>query len=285
MQRISLIEQILRQVYGGYVPDDASITPMLVNQYIDQGIAFAAKTNYQDNLRLEGISFVNNSFYTTFKNLAISKDERNLWKVTLPQIPVGVGYSEGISTLQLKQRLTNNSQCKKYLISNSTGSPQNFSYEDCEGLSVSASINNGATQLLCALAGTVVGPDLVGFSVTLQGFCNPVDETTNMNPLTLPCIPITQNQKTYFQSMPHVPPQTLFYSEGEDVFIISSLKLSDYTASVTMISGGDSTDLTSTLNIPPDYIPAVIQYVQQQLMIMKTTPKDLQNNGTDLAVN
>ena len=285
MQRAALIEQILRQVYGGYVPDDASITPMLVNQYIDQGIAFAAKTNYTDNLKLEGISFVNNSFYITFKNLAISKDERNLWKVTLPQIPVGVGYSEGISTLQLKQRLTNNSQCKKYLISNSTGSSQNFSYENCEGLSVAASINNGATQSLCALSGTITGPDLVGFTITLQGFCNPVDETTNTNPLTLPCIPITQNQKTYFQSMPHIPQQTLFYSEGEDVFIVSSVKLSDYTASVTMISGGNSTDLTSTLNIPPDYIPAVIQYVQQQLMIMKTTPKDLAADGTDLAVN
>ncbi len=210
MTRNQLIEQILRQIYGGYVPDDASITPMLANQYIDQGIAFAAKTNYTDNLKLEGISFVNNSFYITFKNLAISKDEKNLWKVTLPQIPVGVGYSEGISTVQLK---------------------------DDQGL------------------------------------------------ISRPCIPLTQNQKTYFQSMPHVPPQTLFYSEGEDVFIISSLKLSDYTASVTMISGGDSTDLTSTLNIPPDYIPAVIQYVQQQLMIMKGRPQDLANDGTDIQTN
>jgi hypothetical protein len=52
-----------------------------------------------------------------------------------------------------------------------------------------------------------------------------------------------------------------------------------------MISGGNSTDLTSTLNVPSDYIPAVIQYVQQQLMIMKTTQKDVQNDGQDLAVN
>lgn len=210
MLRSQLIEQILRQVYGGYVQEDSSITPMLVNQYIDQGIAVAARTNYTDNLKLEGISFVNNSFYTTFKNLVAVKDERDLWKITLPQIPVGIGYSEGISTLQFK------------------------------------------------------------------------DDKGNVS---LPCIPLTQNQKTYFQTMPHIPQRVLFYSEGENVFVISSLKLSDYTVSVTMISGGVSSALNSTLNIPSDYLPVVIQYVQQQLLLMKQTPKDLANDGQDLAVN
>lgn len=210
MTRSQFIEQILRQVYGGYVQEDSSITPMLVNQYIDQGIAVAARTNYTDNLKLEGISFVNNSFYTTFKNLTPVKDERNLWKITLPQVPVGIGYSEGISTLQLKDE-------------------------------------NGV--------------------------------------ISLPCIPLTQNQKTYFQSMPHIPSKTLFYSEGDNVFIISSIKLSDYTASVTMISGGLSSSLNSTLNVPSDYIPVIVQYVQQQLLIMRQRPQDLANDGTDLTTN
>ncbi len=85
--------------------------------------------------------------------------------------------------------------------------------------------------------------------------------------------------------MPHLPQRVLFYSEGENVFVISSIILSNYTASVTMVSGGLSSSLNSTLNVPPDYLPVVIQYVQQQLLLMKQQPKDLQNDGQDLAVN
>ena len=210
MTRGQLIEQILRQVYGGYVQEDSSITPMLVNQYIDQGIAVAARTNYTDNLKLEGISFVNNSFYTTFKGLVAVRDERNLWKITLPQVPVGIGYSEGISTLQFK---------------------------DSQGV------------------------------------------------VSQPCIPLTQNQKTYFQTMPNTPSKTLFYSEGDKVYVISNQILSNYTASVTMVSGGVSSSLSSVLNVPSDYMPVIIQYVQQQLLLMKSTPKDLANDGQDISLN
>lgn len=210
MTRYQFIEQILRQVYGGYPSDDASITPMLVNQYIDQAIAFAAKNNYTDNVRLEGIGYVNNSFYTTFKGIAITKDETGIWKIDLPQVPVGVGANEGISTFVLKD---------------------------------------------------------------------------DKNKVSLPLIPLTENQKTYFQSIKNLPFKTLYYVEGSKAYIVSSLKLSDYTATVTLISGGDSTDLDSTLNVPGDYIPAMIQFIQQQLMVMKSTPKDLANDGSDLAIN
>ena len=82
---------------------------MLVNQYLDQAIAFAAKTNYTDNLKLEGVGFVNNSFYTTFKSIAITKDEQGVWKLELPQVPVGIGASEGVSTLVLRD--DKNKQC------------------------------------------------------------------------------------------------------------------------------------------------------------------------------
>jgi len=51
---------------------------------------------------LDGISYVNNSFYTTYKAIAITPDEQFTWKVTLPQIPVGIGANEGISTLIIK---------------------------------------------------------------------------------------------------------------------------------------------------------------------------------------
>jgi hypothetical protein len=69
------------------------------------------------------------------------------------------------------------------------------------------------------------------------------------------------------------------------VYVISNQILSNYTASVTMVSGGVSSSLTSVLNVPSDYMPVIIQYVQQQLLLMKQTPKDLANDGTDLAVN
>ena len=210
LTREKLIEQILRQIYGTYPSDDASITPMLVNQYLDQAIAFAAKTNYTDNLKLEGVGFVNNSFYTTFKSIAITKDEQGVWKLELPQVPVGIGASEGVSTLVLRD---------------------------------------------------------------------------DKNKISLPLVPLTQNQKTYFQSMQNLPFKTLYYVEGSYAYIISPLKLSDYTATVTLISGGDSTDLSSNLNVPGDYIPAIVQYIQQQLTFMKSTPKDLANDGTDLAIN
>lgn len=210
MTRNQFIEQVLRQIYGTYPSDDASITPMLVNQYIDQAIAFAAKTNYSENTRLEGVGFVNNSFYSTFKGIAIAKDENDLWKLTLPQVPVGVGANEGVSTLQLK---------------------------DGQGK------------------------------------------------LSLPCIPLTENQKTYFQSLQNKPFKTLYYVEGNYAYIISPLKLSDYTATVTLVSGGDSTDLTSKLNVPGDYVPVMLDYIQKQLLLMKTTPRDLSNDGTDLSQN
>lgn len=210
MTREQFIEQILRQIYGSYPSDDASITPMLVNQYLDQAIAFAAKTNYNENIKLEGIGFVSNSFYTTFKGIAITKDEQGVWKLELPQVPVGIGASEGVSTLVLKD---------------------------------------------------------------------------DKNKISLPLVPLTQNQKTYFQSMQNLPFKTLYYVEGNHAYIISSLKLSDYTATVTLISGGNSNDLSSNLNVPGDYIPAIVQYIQQQLTFMKSRPLDLANDATDLPQN
>jgi len=209
MLRSQFIEQVLRQIYGGYVQEDSSITPMLVNQYIDQAIAFAAKTNYNDNLRLDGVAYVNNSFYTTFKDIAISRDG-DLWKVTLPQVPVGIGANEGISTFQVKD---------------------------------------------------------------------------NLGRLSLPCIPLTENQKTYFQSLQNPPFKPLYYVEGNLAYIVTNLLLNSYTATITLVSGGNSSDLDSNLNVPGDYIPLMIEYIQKQLLLMKAQPKDMQNDGQDLPVN
>lgn len=206
MTRRQYIERVRRQIYNGQPPDDATITVGLVNNYLSDAIAIAAKSNYKENVAVDGISHVNNSFYTTFKNIAITSEGNFMWKVALPQIPVGIGSNEGVSTLQVKADASN---------------------------------------------------------------------------ITLPLIPITENQKTFYQSMRPIPNKTIYYYEGDAIYIKSTFILSSYTATVTMISGGDSTDLDSTLNVPPDYFPVMMQYLQQQLLLEKAQPLDSQNDGED----
>ena len=206
MTRSIFIERVLRQIYNGPVSDDATITVNLVNVWLDDAIALAAKQNYKDNYQIDGISYVNNGFYTTFKGLAFEADEQFLWKVTLPQIPVGIGANEGISTFIVKYDNINTS---------------------------------------------------------------------------FPVIWIDQNQKTYYQSMRPIPNKIIAYSEGENLFLISTLLMDLYTAQVTMISGGDSSDLDSELNVPPDYFPVMVEYIKQQLMFERMQPLDNESDGQD----
>jgi len=102
MTRKHLIEQIIRQVYGTQPTDDSTITPGLVNQLINQGIGIAVKQNYKDAVQLDGVGYINNSFYSTFKGLAITQEENFIWKLTLPQVPLAIGKNEGLSNLQIK---------------------------------------------------------------------------------------------------------------------------------------------------------------------------------------
>lgn len=207
MTRRFLIERIIRQIYGGFPNDDSSIGESLVNVWMNDAIAIAAKNNYKDSMNLEQVGFVNNSFYTTFKGLSVSVNERFLYQITLPQLPVGIGSTYGISTLQFK------------------------------------------------------------------------DSSGN---LSMPCIPLTENQKAYSQQLRPIPNRVLFYPEGIFIYAISTLNLNAYTASVSMISGGDSTNLDSVLNVPDDYINVIIEYCKSQLMFERNVTVDGANDGTDL---
>lgn len=197
----------MRQVYGGYVPDDTEITFGLVNVWLNEGVALAAKQNQKDNISIDGISFVNNSFYTTYKGLSISADEQFSWKITLPEIPVAIGANQGVSVIKLKDA-------------------------------------NGQ--------------------------------------LTLPLIQLSENQTTYYQTMRPIPNKLLCYNEGLFVYVISTLILNSYTASVTMVSGGDFTNLDSVLNVPQDYMPVIDDYLMKMLMTQRMSPKDLANEGADV---
>lgn len=208
MTRQQLIEQITREVYGTQPNDDASITPNLINQMINQGVGLVVKQNYKEAVQLDGVGYVNNSFYSTFKGIAVVADDNFLWKITLPQIPIAIGKNEGISTLQFKSK--------------------------GKGGEVSR-----------------------------------------------PAIWLSQDQVTYFQSLQQPPTKIIAYSQGEFVYAASSLILNQYTATITIISGGNSADLSSTLNVPDDYIPGIVDYVTKLLMLSRQQVQDNANDGID----
>jgi len=57
--------------------------------------------------------------------------------------------------------------------------------------------------------------------------------------------------------------------------------LSAYKANLRMISGGDSSDLNSTLIIPDDYVPIIVEYIKGQLAFERSRPIDVSNDGVD----
>lgn len=204
--RRQYIEQIRRMIYGGQPTNDASITVNLVNQWLNQALGVAAKQNYKDNIALDGIGYINNSFYSNFTGISIASAGNFRWLISLPEIPLGVGRNEGISTMQLV---------------------------DTDGR------------------------------------------------ITNPFIPLSENQKTYYQNMMPIPNKVLYYYEGKSLYAISTLLLNQYTANITMVSGGLSTDLDTTLTIPPDYIPVMTEYLKAQLLFERNQPVDTQNDGLD----
>lgn len=103
MTRYQLIERILRQIYGGQPSDDSNITFNLVNQWLNDAIGGAVKKNYTDSIQMDGVAYVNNSFYTTYSGLTISPDGspvNMIYKFTLPQIPIALGRNEGVASVK-----------------------------------------------------------------------------------------------------------------------------------------------------------------------------------------
>lgn len=203
--RYELCERIQRVIYNGLPSDDATITIPLINIWLNDAIGAVAKRNYTESVQLDGVAYVNNSFYLTYKGLAITQDENGVWKFTLPQIPLGLGKNEGINTVQFK--------------------------------------GSGKTSYTA--------------------------------------IPLSQNQIAYTDSLRKIPNKLFYWNEGTTVYIKSSLVLSQYTATVRMVSGGDSSDLDSVVNVPDDYIGQIVDYVVKALMIERSQPLDTVNDGLD----
>lgn len=205
MTRYSFIERILRQIYNGQPSDDSSITYNQVNQWLNDAIALAARKNYTDSIQMDGISYVNNSFYTTFKALPVVNENVTTYSIALPVIPVALGKDEGVATLQF--------------------------------------VGDGK-----------------------------ISQTA---------IPLSINQVGYQESLRPIQNKLLYWIEGKNIFVKTSILLSQYTANVRMINGGDSNDLQSTLIIPDDYVPMMIEYIKAQLAFERSRPIDGSNNGVD----
>jgi hypothetical protein len=205
MTRYAFIERILRQIYNGQPSDDSSITYNQVNQWLNDAIALAARKNYMDGLQMDGVAYVNNSFYTTFKALPVVNENVTTYSISLPVIPVALGQNEGVATLQF--------------------------------------VGEGK-----------------------------ISQTA---------IPLSTNQVGYIDSIRPIQNKLLYWIEGKNIYVRSSILLSQYTANVRMISGGDSTNLQSTLIIPDDYIPMMIEYIKAQLAFERSRPIDTSNDGVD----
>ena len=106
MTRKIFIERILRQIYNGQPSDDSSITFNQVNQWLNDAIGVAAKKNYTDSIQMDGVAYVNNSFYTSYSGLTITSVNNTTFKFTLPQIPVALGKNEGLATLNFSNNNT-----------------------------------------------------------------------------------------------------------------------------------------------------------------------------------
>jgi hypothetical protein len=207
MTRYALIERILRQVYNGQPSDDSNITYNLVNQWLNDAIGLAVKKNYTDNIQMDGVAYVNNSFYSTFTNITINAEtvDTVTYSIALPVIPYALGRNEGVAMLQF-----------------------------------------------------------VGDKKTSQT-----------------AIPLSMNQVAYQEQLRPIQNKILYWIEGKKIYVKSAIPLTSYKATLRLISGGDSSDLTSTLVVPDDYIPHIIEYIKGQLAFERSRPIDQSNDGVD----
>lgn len=206
MTRKTFIERILRQIYNGQPSDDSSITFNQVNQWLNDAIGVAAKKNYTDSIQMDGVAYVNNSFYTSYSGLTITSVNNTTFKFTLPQIPLALGKNEGLATL-------------------------NFS--------------------------------------------------NNNTPTTFGAVPLSMNQVGYQDTLRPIQNKVVYWPQGQEVYMSTGIPLTAYKANVRMVSGGDSTDLNSTLIIPDDYVPIMVEYIKAQLAFERSRPIDTSNDGVD----
>lgn len=101
--RRQLCELVIRNLAGGDPSDDFPVKPEEVNLWMEHAIAAAAKVNYTEGVNLDGIEFVADAFYTSFRNLELLYDElTDSYYTELPSMPYGLPRGYDISSLQIQ---------------------------------------------------------------------------------------------------------------------------------------------------------------------------------------
>src|SRR5881628_2306664 len=100
--RRQILETIQRLLLGDLASDDASMTQNLINQHLNAAIGYAAKSNYKEEIQLNGIENISDAFYSNFSGISIAKDNATGWyNATLPQQPAGIGAGWDIANFML----------------------------------------------------------------------------------------------------------------------------------------------------------------------------------------
>lgn len=100
--RGQICEALQRIMLGGLASDDTDLTIPYINFYLNSAIGYAIKSNYKDEIQLNGTEGVSDGFYATFSGLTITKDNNTGWyNISLPQTTVGVGAGWDISNFMM----------------------------------------------------------------------------------------------------------------------------------------------------------------------------------------
>lgn len=103
MIRAQLIELIQRDINNGLPFDDAQITDNEISLWLGQAIATVMEERYKKDAEMESITYMNDMYYATFKNRAVSKDEdTGYYYLSLPQVPLGLPRGIAISGIYFK---------------------------------------------------------------------------------------------------------------------------------------------------------------------------------------
>jgi hypothetical protein len=92
--RREICEQIQRRLAGGTPSSDFEPTLSEINSWLDAAVAKCATISYNQSAQVE-YEYVADSFYATYKNIALSKDnDSGYFKGALPQAVIGLvrGY-------------------------------------------------------------------------------------------------------------------------------------------------------------------------------------------------
>jgi hypothetical protein len=107
--RRQVCELIIRRLAGGDPPAEFPIKVDEVNLWLNHGIFASSVKSYQDAVQYDGVEFVPDAYYTTFRNLALTQDaDTGYWKATLPSTPGALprGYDISTATIMLQGRLS-----------------------------------------------------------------------------------------------------------------------------------------------------------------------------------